>query len=168
MNFIIIATIILILLGLFYWFIFFLDYKISKLEIKIMKLLKERTDHIPNLFEITKDLIIRHGDVFRDILNLRKIEFSINNEASFIEFLKNERLIHHEMNFIYWLCLKNKKIETNWKFRYIRDLTINKSYEISEKIDIYKKIVEKTNFLIKIKNITFIWMFFPWEKRFEL
>jgi hypothetical protein len=110
MNSILIILLVLIsILTLFYIYLLVLSNKILELEILIKKLLHQRTDLIPALYEVTKPYLLKHDEIFKEILTLRKLELSLNDsdDVSFIEVLKNERLIHHEMNFIYSICMKN-------------------------------------------------------------
>ncbi len=167
---IIIISIIILFLTLFYIFLLALKSKIWKLELLIKKLLYQRTNLIPSIYEVTKKHLTKHDEIFEEIIKLRKIEFSLNdsNNVSFIEILKNERYIHHEMNFIYSVCLKNKKLENEWRFQYIKELTIDRSYKIWEKVEKYRKIVDTFNNLITIKNYTIIWLFFPINKKVEI
>lgn len=169
-SFIITLSIIISLLIAFYTFLLALNNKVHKLEILIKDLLKQRTDLIPALFEITKNYLTKHNEIYDEILRLRKLEFSLedNEDVTFVEILKNERFIHHEMNFIYNVCLKNKKLEQFWRFQYIKELTINRSYTIWEKVETYRKIVDTLNNLITIKNYTIIWLFLPLNKRIEI
>nr|MDD3720571.1 hypothetical protein [Candidatus Gracilibacteria bacterium] len=169
-SFIITLSIIISLLIAFYTFLLALNNKVHKLEILIKDLLKQRTDLIPALFEITKNYLTKHNEIYDEILRLRKLEFSLedNEDVTFVEILKNERFIHHEMNFIYNVCLKNKKLEQFGRFQYIKELTINRSYTIGEKVETYRKIVDTLNNLITIKNYTIIGLFLPLNKRIEI
>lgn len=169
-NIILTISILISLLVVFYIFLLALNIKIHALENLIKDLLKQRTDLIPSLYEITKDFLTKHNEIYDEVLRLRKIEFSLNDneDATFVEILKNERYIHHEMNFIFNICLKNKKLEKSWKFQYIKELTINRSYLIWEKVEKYRKIVDTLNNLITIKNYTVIWLLLPLNKRIEI
>jgi len=137
-------------------FLFILNYKINKLEWKIIQLFSSRTNTIPWLYEITKNYLVKHNKIFENSINLKKEEFiKIDNNSNFLDILQTEALIHKELNFIFRICKKNHK------FIYLREIIINKSFEIGEKISIYKKIIKKYNKLIKIKNFTIIWLLVP-------
>lgn len=166
----IILSVILVIFILFYLFLLALNSKIWKLEKLIIWLLKQRTDLIPSLYEITENFLTKHNEIFEEVIKLRKVEFTLNDNdnVSFIEILKNERYIHHEMNFIFSVCLKNKKLENNWRFQYIKELTIDRSYKIWEKVENYRKIVDTFNNFITLKNYTIIWLLFPLSKKVEI
>ena len=66
--------------------------------------------------------------------------------------------MHKEINFIFKVCNKHPKLLREWKFIYLRELLLDKSNELWEKIEIYKQIIEKFNFMIKLKNLTIIWL----------
>jgi len=158
---------------LFFWisynlFLILLNKKIDKLERKIIKQFIKRTNLIPCLFEISKDYLNRHRDVFKESLRLRKIEFANYKNDSFIEIIANEALLHHELNFIFKVINKHPKIQKNWNFLYIRDLVLEKSAKIADNIELHKKITKKFNNLLKLKTLTLIWIFLPIKKRTEI
>lgn len=160
----------LILIGfliLFNIFLILFDKKIKQLENQIILLFEKRTNLVPPLYEITKNYITKHSEVFSQILNLRKIEFS-NYEDSFIERINNEKQIHHELNFIFKVISKHPKIEKEWKYLLIKDLFLENSSEIWKKVELYKNIIKKLNFFLLFKNITIIWLFINIKKRNEI
>lgn len=160
--FIIIISISLISL---YIYIFILKFKIKKLEIKIRKSLNTRTNLIPIIFEVTKWLLNKHDEIFKEVIKLRKMEFvSINMEDDLENILNIESLIHHELNFIFKICDKNKDLEKNEKFLYVKELLSDKNLEISENIEIHKKASIIYNNFINIKNITWFWILIPLYK----
>ncbi len=169
MNFFIITfSILFIMLIIFYIFILKLKEKIEQIEDKLQKLLKTRTDLIPSLYEISRDYLVKHNDVFEEIIKLRKVQFSLNDyNVSFLEFIKNEMAINHEIRFIYGICTKNKKLNSLWKFIYIKNLIIEKNKSIWTKIDKYKKNINLLNNLIKYKNYTIFWLLLPVHKKLE-
>jgi hypothetical protein len=103
MNYIIIAfSILFIILIIYYIIILKLKESIEQIEDNLQKLLKTRTDLIPSLYEISKDFLVKHNNIFEEIIKLRKVQFSLNDyNVSFLEFIKNEMAINHEIRFIY-------------------------------------------------------------------
>ena len=93
--------------------------------------------------------------MFQEIIHLRKIEFSNYND-SFLQRVKNETLIHHELNFIFKVANQHPKIQKDEKFLLIRDLFLDNSYEIGKKVEMYKKVITLLNKLIIFKNFTVI------------
>jgi len=163
-TFLIIITSLILMF--FYIFLAFMAYKIWMLEKRIITIFKKRTWIIPSLFELTKNELNKHDEIFKDIIWYKKIEFSqINYDEKLINIIKNEQLIHNELNFIFKVCNKNKKLQKEAKFLYIKDLLVNQSYELSNFIKIYRKISKTYNKYIFIKNLTLIWLFIPIIKK---
>lgn len=163
MNYLIIT--IAISLIILYWYIFLLKFKINKLELKIRKSLNTRTNLIPIVFEVTKGLLNKHDEIFKEVIKLRKMEFvSINMEDDLENILNIESLIHHELNFVFKICNKNKDLEKNEKFLYVKELLSKKNLEISEIIEIHKKVSIIYNNFINIKNLTWFWIIIPLNK----
>jgi hypothetical protein len=156
----------IILLIIFSIFLIILNNKINKFEQKIISLFFSRSNNIPALYEVTKNYIVKHDQVFKNSINLRKQELSqIDNKSDFLTILQTETLIHKELNFILKLAKKHNDILKDNKFLYIKEIIINKSYDISENVDTYKKIIKKYNKLINIKNLTILWFLIPLYKK---
>ena len=161
-----IILIIFIILFCFYIYIYLLKIKIDLLEKKILHLFNKKNNLIPSLFEITKHSFIKHDEIFKQILQLRKLHFSEKNCWKYLyEILWTQKKIHNEINFIFKVSNKHPKLLKDWKFLYIRDVFLNKSSELWENIELYKNIISKFNFLIDCKNITIIWIFIPIKKK---
>lgn len=139
-------------------FLLFFKNKIEILEKKIILLFEKRTHLVPSLYEITKPYLNKHDEIFQEIIKLRKIEFS-NYDDAFIKRIYNEKLIHHELNFIFKVSQQNYKLQKNEKFLLIRDLFLENSENIWSQIKIYKYVINTINKLIKFKNLTLIWIF---------
>lgn len=166
--FIIIFSILFTILVFFYITILKLKANIESIEYKLQKLLRNRTDLIPSLYEISKEHLVKHNNIFEEIIKLRKVQFSLNEyDVSFLEFIKNEMAINHEIRFLYWICIKNKQLNSLKKFNYIKNLIINRNKSIWTKIDKYKKSINLLNNLIKYKNYTIIWLALPVHKKME-
>lgn len=152
---------------LFNIFLIIFDKKIKILEEQIILLFEKRTNLVPSLYELTKNLITKHTEVFGEILHLRKIEFS-NYEEKFIERVKNEIKIHHELNFIFKVINQHPKTWKEWKYLLIKDLFLENSSEIWKKVELYKSIIQKLNFLLNFKNFTILGIFINIKKRNEI
>ena len=171
MNPIYIAVIwsVLLLLAAFYIFLYLFNMKLNQLEYKILDSFAKRTNIIPGLFEITRDVIVKHDQVFAQSLNLRKEEFAkLASEDPLFRFIELEVIIHKELNFLYKVCSKHPKMMKNWKFVYLRDLLIDRSSEIWTYLEKYKIFIKKYNLLITIKDFTLVWFFVPLRKKTEL
>lgn len=161
---------ILIVLWIFYIYLYLLSVKINKLEEIIKKAFLKRTNTIPSVFELSKNHINKHEEIFKEIIRLKKIEFSLNSKAwvKMYEIINIEWLIHHEIDFIFKICNKHDKLLQDWKFLYIRDIIIKHSFDIWKYINIYKEIVLIFNKIIRYKNLTIIWFLLPIESIDEI
>lgn len=134
-----------------------------------MNSFSKRTNILPPLFEITRDIIVKHDKVFANSLILRKEEFAkLSISDPLYRFIELEVNIHKELNFIYKVCSKHPKMMKNGKFVYLRWLLIDRSSEIGLYLEKYKKFVKKYNFLVLLKDLTIIWFFIPIRKKIEL
>jgi hypothetical protein len=129
--FIITLSILFIILISFYIIILKLKESIEQIEDNLQKLLKNRADLIPAIYEISKNFLVKHNNIFEEVIKLRKVQFSLNDyNVSFLEFIKNEMAINHEIRFIYSICTKNKKLNSLKKFNYIKNLIIDRNKSI--------------------------------------
>jgi hypothetical protein len=154
-----IYLIISILLSIFIFFIVIknIEVKINNLEYKIKHLFLERTSLVPSIFEISKTHFSMHNDIFNEILKLRKVEFTQNNnDIELNKIIHTKSLINHEINFIFKVFNKHSKLTKEGNFIYLRHLVIKKNNEILINLEKYKKIVKLFNKLIFYKNITII------------
>lgn len=157
---------IITILIFFYIFIILMRYKIWKLENKIIKIFKKRTSIIPSLFELTKNTLNKHDDIFKDILLYKKVEFSqINYNEKLINVIKNEQLIHNELNFIFKTCNKHHELWKEAKFLYVKDLLMSQSQELWKFVKLYRKVSKSYNKYLFIKNLTIIWLLIPLNKK---
>ena len=77
MNYIVIASIICSVLCLVYVFLYIFHKKLEKLETQIVTLFRARTDTIPGIYEVSKEHLTKHEDIFREALRLKKVEFGL-------------------------------------------------------------------------------------------
>lgn len=160
---------VFIVLASFSLFIFFLKRKIWILEKKIISLFLARTNLIPWIFEVSKDVLIKHNDIFREILALRKLEFTEKeNNVEFYQFIETESKVHHELNFIFKICNKHPHLLQDGRFIYLRDLLIDRSMNISENIILYKSISKKINRFISLSRFGLIWLLIPFKEINEI
>jgi len=145
----------------------YFDHRIKLMEFRTILLFEKRTQLVPALYEITKDVLNNHEEIFAEILRLRKVEFG-GYEQSFAKRIAIEILIHHELNFIFQAINATQKLQKNGRFVLVRDLFLENSHEIWQKMAIYKAIVKKMNRIISWKNITLVGIFFHVEKRIAL
>lgn len=163
---IIFLVIIFLFIVLFNFFLVTFDKKLKLLEDQIIWLFEKRTNLVPALYEITKEYLSKHDEVFQEILKLRNIEFS-NYEEDFLPRIENEVKIHHELNFIFKVIHQHPKIQQNGKYLLLKDLFLENSMLIWKKVELYKIIIKKLNFFLLFKNATLIGMFIKIKKRSE-
>jgi hypothetical protein len=109
------------ILILFFAFLYWFQHRLNKLELSILSSFSNRTNIIPSLFEITRDVIVKHDQVFAQSLNLRKEEFAkMSVSEPLYSFMDLEVSLHKELNFIYKVCSKHPKMMKNSKFVYLR------------------------------------------------
>jgi len=143
-------------------FIYLLYRKINLFEQKIYQLFQKRLDHVPWLYEVSQETIQKPEEIFQEVLLLRKQIFGVQKRnAPFLEIIHTQSRIHNELNFIFKICNTHQKLIKKGNFIYLRDLIIDKSYQISEMIEVHKIIVWKYNLLIKMKNMTLIGYLIP-------
>jgi predicted Holliday junction resolvase-like endonuclease len=113
MNTYIIVILIIIFL-IFILFIYLLKEKIKVLEQKIISDFKEKNNQIPSIYEVTKNYLNKHDEIFKESIRLKKIEFSENTiYTELSEKIHTYTLIHNEINFIFRVCNKHQKLNKN-------------------------------------------------------
>lgn len=146
--------------------IYILQKKIEFFELKLMLLFSRRCDMFPALYEISRESLTRHKEIFAEALLLRKQEFWLMASRRKIEgYLELQSHIHHEINFIFQVCNKNPYLLKNKKFLYLRDTMVAISTDISQEMKKYKRIIEIYNKIIYYKNCTLIWILIPFKKK---
>lgn len=126
--------------------VFILRQKIKKQESKIEQLFEQRSDLIPSIFEVSKNTVIKHEEIFREIIKLRKNQFTEKNIwVPLWQSVKTQNKIHKELNFIFKVCNKHKRLLKKGTFLYIRDLVMNKSFDTNNALEQYKKMVSRYN-----------------------
>ena len=156
-------TLMLFIAGI--W-IYFLYKKINSFEHRLMLLFSKRSDIFPWLYEISSDKLARHNEIFAEVLSLRKQEFSLMSSNREIEwYIELQSHIHHEINFIFQVCNKNKKLLKEKNFLYLRDIMISASADISKEMKKYRRIIEIYNMIIFYKNCSIIWLIIPITKK---
>lgn len=159
MNTIIITSIVLFLIISFNIFVYILWRKINKLEINIIEIFKKRNNQIITIYWITKNILVRHEDIFETFFILKRKDFwedSYNIELK--DKLSWYKKMHNEVNFIIKVCEKHKEVLDNPRYIYIKESILEKSSEIWNNIEIYENILKKHKLLSKISKITIIWL----------
>ncbi len=166
MIYYIISLLLFVVIIAYLFFLYLLHIKIEKNEQKIIYKFKEKNNQIPSIYVVTQNYLNKHDDIFKEILKLKKKDFSDNTSyTSFIEKLHNYKLINNELKFIFKVCDKHPKLHKNSKFLFIKDIIIEKSCEIDKDIKQYKTILKQYNKMVHIKNFTIIWLLISTSKK---
>ncbi len=164
----IIILIIFIIIWISYnLFLYTYSKKLDLLEQIIIQRFEKRANLIPSLYQITKNYLNKHDLVFEEIMKLRKIQLNTFWEE-FLLHLNNEVKIHSELNFIFKLSNDNQKLQKNYKFLLLKDLFLEQSLKIWEKVKLYRLIIKKFNKLLKYKKFTIIWFFFDIKEKHDI
>ena len=129
---------------------------LNKKELEITINFNARTNMIPAIFEVTQWTFSKHDEIFKEILKHRKQElykyyikeYTDNLENEFVKLMHIEELIHHELNFIFKVANKHPKLSKKWNFIYLRELIIQKSYNLWNLLNDYKQKVKLYNKLV--------------------
>ena len=151
MLYILVITLILILIYTIR--VSYIKKDLDKKELEITNNFNARTNMIPAIFEVTEWTFSKHDDIFKEILKHRKQElykyyikeYTDNLENEFVKLIHIEELIHHELNFIFKVANKHPKLSKKWNFIYLRELIIQKSYNLWELLKNYKQKVRLYN-----------------------
>lgn len=168
MNLYIILLILFIIIWIFYnLFLHTYSKKLWFLEQIIIQRFEKRANLIPSLYQITKNDLNKHDLVFEEIMKLRKIQLNTFWE-DFLVHLHNEIKIHNELNFIFKLANNNHALDKNYKFLLLKDLFLEQSLKVWEKVKLYRSIIKKFNKLLKYKKFTIIWFFFDIKEKHDI
>jgi len=160
---------IVIFFLIFFIFLFFFERKIHKLENKIEKIFQSKNNLIPALFEITRNHLVKHDEIFHELLVLKKLNFSEHNfYENIYKTIHTQQHIHREMDFIFRVCQKHQKLVKDHKFYYIKELLFDRINSLWKSMILYKKMIKKYNFYLKLKNITIIGLFVPMAKKEDI
>ncbi|MCP4523164.1 MAG: hypothetical protein GY828_03005 [Candidatus Gracilibacteria bacterium] len=139
------------------------------LENKLRKLFQIKNDLIPSLYELSKYSVVKHEEIFYEILFLKKIIFSENNfDDNFQRSYYTQQKVHKEMSFILNVCEKHNKLMQSDQFFYIKETLLDRLNEISIYLELYKKMIVKYNFFIRVKNYTILGLLFPFKQKEEI
>lgn len=156
----ILITILLLIIIWLNIFVFLLSIKIKYLENHIIDIFKKRNNQIVSIYQISKNYLTKHDEIFKHFLDLKRKDSLENNiNIDFKNKLIIYKEIHNEINFIFKICEQNKKININSKYLYIKDSVLDKSNEIWKNIKIYNKIKKEYDSLKKISKLTILWLF---------
>lgn len=159
MNLYIIISVIWLII-IYNIFVFLLNKKIKKLEFKIIDLFKKRNNQITTIYWLSKNDLVKKEEIFKEFFELKRKDFSENYYNLDLEDkIDIYKKIHNEINFIFNVCEKHKKISINPNYVYIKESVLEKSSLIWKNMQKYKDIKTKYLFLKKISYFTIIWIF---------
>lgn len=154
-------VIFLIILVFYNIFVYHLSSKIIFLENNIIELFKKRNNQVISIYQVSKNYINKSDEIFKEFFELKRKDFW---ENSFKIWLKDKintyKKIHNEIDFIFNICEKNKKLTINPRYLYLKDSILEKSSKIWNRIEIYNKIKKEYKLYKKIANFSIIWFFY--------
>lgn len=154
-------VIFLIILVFYNIFVYHLSSKIFFLENNIIELFKKRNNQVISIYQVSKNYINKSDEIFKEFFELKRKDFW---ENSFKIWLKDKintyKKIHNEIDFIFNICEKNKKLTINPRYLYLKDSILEKSSKIWNRIEIYNKIKKEYKLYKKIANFSIIWFFY--------
>jgi len=105
---------LIVIYFIFIIFIYLLKIKITIFERQIIQIFKEKNNQIPSIYEITKEYLNKHDEIFIEAISLKKKDFLENGfYTKLIEKSNTYKKIHNELNFIFKVCNKNPKLNKN-------------------------------------------------------
>ncbi len=150
-------------------FLYLFRSKINNLERNINNLFQKRISLLPCLHEVSKDYVVRHSDVFSSTLEtIRENSISSDYDKNFDENIHKQSIIHNNIDFLFRIFNKHYKLINNYKFIYVKDQIINSSFEIWERIKLYKNIIKKYNKLLRINHFLLVWYLIPYDYKREI
>lgn len=135
--------------------------KVWILENQIISLFKSRTSEIVWIYETSKKDLVKSKEIFSEFFELKRREFAEDSfNVGLEEKFPTYREIHNEINFIFTVCEKHRKIQINPIYLYLKENIWEKSKKIWEKLSIYNEIKVKLDKLKHIANFTIIGLFY--------
>lgn len=168
MLYIIIWIILLIIIAV-NSYIIYLAFQVDSKEEEIILAFRNRNSLIPALYEISKDIIVKEEDVFKKLMELRNIEnMNFSSQINLLNFLKLESEIKNEIDLVFKVSEKHKKLYVTGNFLYLKDLFEEKIDNIGKTLNEYKSKAKAFNKILFIKNFTVFGLFIPIKKKIEL
>lgn len=140
--------------------------KINAKENKIINTFFDKVNKIPALVEIMRRYT-NHPDIFEDIIYLHKL-WIIYNIKNIYDILELNYRIHREYQFLMKLSIKIPELHKNGNFLYIRNFIIFYEKDLEKEINNISNDFTKYNWLIKLKNLSIVWMIIPFDDKIVL
>lgn len=137
--------------------------KIKHKELEIIELFIAKINKVPSLIEIMKKYT-NHPDIFEDTILIHK--YGIIHNIKSVEDLRelNFRL-HREFQFLMNLSSKIRELHRDGNFLYIRNYIIFYENNMNKLLKETTVFLDKYNRLVKFKNVSILWLLFPFKEK---
>lgn len=142
--------------------------KIDSLERKLKKAFQKRSNLALGMYVISKNESTKINDIFKNILDFRKIEIFSSQNMSYIDFIKLESKIHYELSFIIRYLNNIDSLKNNNKLIYLNEETAKISEIIWLALEEYKRQIKQFNKIHDIKKYSVLWILIPIKKFWEI
>jgi len=142
--------------------------ELENIERELRKMFMKRTNLILALHALAKPHSSKTDMIFKSIMDYRKIEIFSSKSMNLAEFVKLESKIHYELSFIIQYINSIDVLTNNWNMLYIKDNILLISEELWKKINSHREKTKKYNKVLFMKNLTLIWIFFPFKRWIEI
>jgi len=137
--------------------------RIKHKESEIIELFFSKINKVPSLVEIMKKYT-NHPDIFEDTIYIHKL-WIIYNIHSVYDLLEPNFRLDREFQFLMNLSAKIKELHKNGNFLYIRNYIIFYKNNIDKRFKEINIDFEKYNKLVKLKNISILWLIIPFQEK---
>lgn len=153
---------------IFYNFIIYILIKISLKKIRnkeqeIIELFFSKINKVPSLIEIMKKYT-NHPDIFEDTILIHKY-WIIHNIKSIEDLRELNYRLHREFQFLMNLSSKIRELHRDGNFLYIRNYIIFYENNINKLLKETNIHLDKYNRLVKFKNVSILWLLFPYREK---
>lgn len=137
--------------------------RIKHKENEIIELFLSKINKVPSLVEIMKKYT-NHPDIFEDTIYIHKLGI-IYNIQSVYDLLETNFRLDREFQFLMNLSAKIKELHKDGNFLYIRNYIIFYKNNIDKRFKEINVDFEKYNRLVKLKNISILWLLIPFREK---
>ncbi|NVP17633.1 hypothetical protein HUU51_02845 [Candidatus Gracilibacteria bacterium] len=131
------------------------------MENNIIELFKKRNNQVISIYQVSKNYINKSDEIFKEFFELKRKDFGENSfKIGLKDKINTYKKIHNEIDFIFNICEKNKKLTINPRYLYLKDSILEKSSKIGNRIEIYNKIKKEYKLYKKIANFSIIGFFY--------
>lgn len=159
--------IILIILAIYIWLyiagFFFFSERLKQEEKIVIAVFLQKVAKIPALIEVMRPYVAKK-ESFDHIIELHT-EAMIQEFRSIYDILGLNGKVQNDFLFLMQLSVHIPKLQKDEYFVYIRDFIIDYERLMRSHFSGLNSAISMWNLFVKIKNMTFIWLLLPGEKK---